>query len=215
MGFPILNWWVGFSAKVKCPPAESPEKGSLGILLCWFCQQAFKIPNIPVICSVTIWIHVQFLYCRFWCKACATLRIGNILSTMGSSGDLLAASAGPPVPVTVYISHQTRRRASQTQVTLTSAQTPNQWGHKIVCKNIDENRIWIPTNGLNAKSPPSNSKKKTPLRHGFWNDVKWVGTRGAQAGQSCLLGNQIGTSFVEMSRAHKHIRKRGTDKTKE
>lgn len=30
--------------------------------------------------SVSIWINVQFLYYRFWCKACAMLRIGDMRS---------------------------------------------------------------------------------------------------------------------------------------
>lgn len=99
-------------------PICRDEKGALGIHTLLILPASIPILNSPVTCSVSIWINVQFFSCRFWCKAWAMLRIWSMHSTMGSAGDLLPCLCWPSSPIPVYLSHATRRKASQTGVIL-------------------------------------------------------------------------------------------------
>lgn len=72
------------------------------------------------------------------------------------------ASAGPPSPpAPVYLSHETGRNGKLSAF----AQIQKQWGYKSICKNIDKNRAWIPTDGLevNPCLPATTPRRRQSL----------------------------------------------------
>lgn len=94
------------------------------------------------------------------------LRIWNKRSAMGSAEDLLPCLCWPSLPTSPCVSLTWNWKETFWNGKLSAfAQIQKQWGYKSICKNIDKNRAWIPTDGLevNPCLPATTPRRRQSL----------------------------------------------------
>lgn len=109
------------------------------------------------------------------------LKMRNMHSPMGSTGDPFTTSGGPAPPVLLHLMKLEGKLFKKGKLSI-FIQKPKQWGSKIICNNTDKNRTWVPTDAKSLYSSKDPSKRAMLLLPHLWNGERWVGSSGVPRG---------------------------------